>query len=52
VLFEVATRDVGFTIDEPLDQLGLKLQLPEQYQQHRDQIELNLTPLVNPRAAA
>ena len=52
VLFEVATRDVGFTIDEPLDQLGLKLQLPEQYQQHRDQIELNLTPLVNPRATA
>ena len=52
VLFEVATRDVGFTIDEPLDQLGLKLQLPEQYEQQRDQIELKLTPLVNPRAAS
>ena len=50
VLFEVATRDIGFTADEPLDQLGFALQLPEQYEQHRAQIELSLTPLINPRA--
>ena len=52
VLFEVATRDVGFTIDEPLDQMGFTLQLPEQYAAHRDQIERTLTPLINPRAGA
>jgi glyoxalase family protein len=50
VLFEVATRDIGFTVDEPLEQLGFTLQLPEQYEQHRSQIELKLTPLSNPRA--
>ena len=50
VLFEVATRDVGFTVDEPLDQLGLTLQLPEQHEQYREQIKLTLTPLINPRA--
>jgi len=52
VLFEIATRDVGFTVDEPLDQLGMSLRLPEQYEQHREQIELNLTALVNPRASS
>ena len=50
VLFEVASRDIGFTVDEPLEQLGFTLQLPQQYEQHRDQIELKLTPLINPRA--
>ena len=50
VLFEVATRDIGFTVDEPLERLGFTLQLPEQYEQHRAQIELKLTPLSNPRA--
>ena len=52
MLFEVATRDIGFTADEPLDQLGFALQLPEQYEQHRAQIELSLTPLINPRAGS
>ncbi len=51
VLFEIATRDIGFTVDEPLERLGWTLQLPEQLEQHRDQIELKLTPLANPRAA-
>ena len=52
MLFEIATRDIGFTIDEPLEQLGFTLQLPEQYEQHRDSIELQLTPLNNPRTSA
>jgi glyoxalase family protein len=52
VLFEIATRDVGFTVDEPLEQLGSTLRLPEQYEQHRAQIEQKLTPLINPRAAS
>ncbi len=52
VLFEVATRDIGFTTDEPLEQLGFTLQLPQQYEQQRDQIEQKLTPLVNPRDGA
>ena len=52
VLFEIATRDVGFTVDEPLEQLGSTLRLPEQYEQHRAQIAQKLTPLINPRAAS
>ncbi len=51
VLFEVATRDLGFTVDEPLDELGFTLQLPQQYEQDRNQIEAKLTELTNPRAS-
>src|SRR5690554_4130630 len=31
VLFEIATDNPGFTIDEPLNELGLNLKLPAQY---------------------
>jgi glyoxalase family protein len=51
VLFEIATIGPGFTVDEPLDDLGHKLSLTPQYEQLRDQIEPHLTPLVNPRDA-
>ena len=51
VLFELATLGPGFTVDEPLEQLGTKLSLTPQFEHLRDQIEPTLTPLVNPRDA-
>ncbi|MDX6690761.1 MAG: glyoxalase family protein [Solirubrobacteraceae bacterium] len=52
VLFELASRDVGFTVDEPLESLGEDLKLPPQYEGHREEIEQRLTPLANPRTAS
>jgi glyoxalase family protein len=49
VLFEIATIGPGFTVDEPLEQLGEKLSLTPQFEHLRDQIEPKLTPIVNPR---
>ncbi|PRY11339.1 glyoxalase family protein [Pontibacter ummariensis] len=45
VLFEIATDNPGFGIDEPFDQLGQKLLLPPQYESHRGQIEAVLPKL-------
>jgi glyoxalase family protein len=39
VLFEIATDDPGFAIDEPLLELGKKLKLPPWLEPSRDQIE-------------
>jgi glyoxalase family protein len=39
VLFEIATDNPGFSIDEPVNELGEHLKLPEQYEAHRRQIE-------------
>jgi glyoxalase family protein len=50
VLFELATRDIGFDYDEPVESLGEALKLPPQYESRRDQLERALTPLTNPRA--
>jgi glyoxalase family protein len=49
VLFELATRDIGFTYDEPLESLGEALKLPPQYESRRDVLARRLTPLTNPR---
>jgi len=49
VLFEIATIGPGFTVDEPLDELGEKLSLTPQYEHLRARIEPKLTPLRNPR---
>ena len=49
VLFEIATLGPGFTVDEPLEHLGEKLSLPPDYEHLRDQVEPQLTPLINPR---
>jgi glyoxalase family protein len=49
VLFEIATMGPGFTVDEPLEQLGEKLSLTPQFEHLRAQIEPQLTPLRNPR---
>lgn len=45
VLFEIATDNPGFTIDEPLASLGTQLRLPKQYEPMRAQIEKRLQPL-------
>jgi glyoxalase family protein len=50
VLFELASRDIGFEYDEPLESLGEALRLPPQYESRREQLEQVLTPLTNPRA--
>jgi glyoxalase family protein len=52
VLFELATRDIGFALDEEPEHLGEALRLPPQHEHLRAQLEQRLTPLVNPRAAA
>lgn len=39
VLFEIATDNPGFTVDEPLNELGTHLMLPPQYESKRSQIE-------------
>ncbi len=39
VLFEIATQNPGFTIDEPLEALGSHLMLPAQYEPARKRIE-------------
>jgi glyoxalase family protein len=46
VLFELATDNPGFTVDEPLDQLGSHLKLPVQYESTREKIEKSL-PAIN-----
>ena len=49
VLFELASRDIGFTYDEPAETLGEALKLPPQYERLRPELEQRLTPLTNPR---
>ncbi|HWV84694.1 MAG TPA: VOC family protein [Capillimicrobium sp.] len=49
VLFELATRDIGFDYDEPRESLGEALKLPPQYEDRRPELERALTPLTNPR---
>ncbi len=45
VLFEIATDDPGFAVDEPADRLGESLKLPRQYEPHRAEIERVLPEL-------
>ncbi|SFW66432.1 ring-cleaving dioxygenase [Chitinophaga sancti] len=45
VLFELATDNPGFTVDEPLEELGKNLKLPAQYRTMRGEIEKVLPPL-------
>jgi predicted esterase len=39
VLFELATNQPGFAVDEPVEHLGERLMLPDQYEPHRAEIE-------------
>jgi len=45
VLFEVATIQPGFTVDEELSSLGRNLKLPAWEERHRPSIEANLVPV-------
>lgn len=45
VLFEIATDPPGFSVDESPDALGLSLQLPDQYEPQRSDIENQLPDL-------
>jgi len=45
ILFEIATDNPGFTVDEPLETLGTGLMLPLQYEGLREQIEARLPSL-------
>lgn len=45
ILFEIASETPGFTVDEPLEQLGQKLMLPEEYEPAREKLESILPPI-------
>jgi len=45
VLFEIATDNPGFTVDEPLAELGTHLMLPKQHEPRRAQLEAVLPPI-------
>ena len=45
VLFEIATDNPGFAIDEPVESLGASLRLPAMHEPRRAEIEANLPPL-------
>ena len=52
VLFEFATESPGYTVDEPLEELGETLVLPEWLEADRDAIEASLPELrVRPESA-
>ena len=48
ILFEIATDQPGFTVDEPLLELGRALKLPPWLEPSREQIQTALPPLRNP----
>jgi glyoxalase family protein len=50
VLYELATREPGFTVDGPVEELGTKLILPPFLEPRREEIAARLTPLPDPRA--
>lgn len=45
VLFEIATDNPGFAVDEPFEALGTGLKLPPQYESYRKRIEAHLPVL-------
>jgi glyoxalase family protein len=45
ILFEAATSDIGFTLDEPKEHLGENLKLPPWEEKNRNGIEKLLTPI-------
>jgi len=45
VLFEIATENPGFTVDESLEELGKNLKLPAQYESDRAAIEAHLVKI-------
>jgi len=49
VLFEIATEPPGFTVDQPLEELGTRLILPPWLESDRREIEASLSPLNLPK---
>ena len=52
VLFEIATDNPGFAVDESPSELGTRLNLPPQYEPYRGRLEQLLPPLKLPKWAA
>ena len=50
VLFELADDAPGFTVDDPVEELGRRIILPPRFESQREAIEARLTPLPDPRA--
>jgi glyoxalase family protein len=48
VLFEIATDQPGFTVDEPVADLGSGLQLPPHAEASREELKFNLKPIEVP----
>ncbi|WP_207482008.1 ring-cleaving dioxygenase [Arenibaculum pallidiluteum] len=48
VLVEIATTDIGFAVDEPVDELGEHLLLPPWFEPRREEICSPLEPIVVP----
>lgn len=51
VLFEIATDGPGFTVDEPVAELGTGLRLPPQHEHKREGLDYNLPPIRVPAFA-
>ena len=51
VLFEVATSDIGFTIDEPTDKMGQSMMLPPFLEDRREELVSQLEPIEVPTEA-
>ncbi len=47
-IVEIATAGPGFAVDEPADQLGMNLKLPDQLEPYRDQIKAQLPKFTAP----
>lgn len=45
ILFEIATDLPGFTVDEPIEELGQSLMLPSWLEEKRDELEAMLPPV-------
>ncbi len=45
VLFEIATENPGFMVDEAVEELGKNLKLPAQYESRRSEIEAHLVKI-------
>lgn len=45
ILFEIATDGPGFAHDESYETMGEKVMLPEQFEEHREQLEDHLTSI-------
>lgn len=49
IIFEYATVNPGFSVDELEEDLGTQLKLPKQYEPMREEIESRLVPLIEKR---